>query len=287
MRSPRRLLVLLNVFVLWSAFQLYKYYKLPQNIVRRHSATSTATAGEAQSDIMASTLKFLTVAARAKHTATVIFVHGLGDSGHGWQPVASMLGSTPAFQHIKWVLPHAPEMPVTANGGLVMPSWFDIEDFGFEHDDEPGMLRTVRSLNQLITAEVDAGIPSERIVLGGFSQGAAMTLLTGLTSERKLGGLIIMSGWLPLGKKFKAMTNDHAKKIPIFWGHGQSDPLVRYQWAQRSKAFLENELGIGEAKGDSRVGLEFHGYPGLVHSAGDEELQDMQTWLGKVLPPIN
>lgn len=68
------------------------------------------------------------------------------------------------------------------------------------------MLRTVRSLNQLITAEVDAGIPSDRIVLGGFSQGAAMSLLTGLTSERKLGGLIIMSGWLPLRTKFKAVS---------------------------------------------------------------------------------
>lgn len=83
---------------------------------------------------------------------------------------------------------------------------FDIQDFSFETEDEPGMLRTVRSLNELITAEVDAGIPAERIVLGGFSQGAAMTLVTGLTSERKLAGLIVMSGWLPLRNKFKAVS---------------------------------------------------------------------------------
>ena len=82
---------------------------------------------------------------------------------------------------------------------------FDIADFDFEIEDEPGMLRTVSSLNQLITAEVDAGIPSDRIILGGFSQGAAMTLLTGLTSERKLGGLIVLSGWLPLRNKIKAV----------------------------------------------------------------------------------
>ena len=83
------------------------------------------------------------------------------------------------------------------------------------------------------------------------------------------------------------MLTDHAKKLPIFWGHGQNDPLVKFKWAQRSKVFLEGELGISEAKGDSQVGLEFHGYPGLVHSAGDEELEDMQTWLGKVLPPTS
>lgn len=81
------------------------------------------------------------------------------------------------------------------------------------------------------------------------------------------------------------MLSDHAKKIPIFWGHGQSDPLVKYQFAVRSKAFLESELGIGEAKGESKAGLEFHSYPGLVHSANDEELDDMQKWLEKVIPP--
>ncbi|KAI0686491.1 Phospholipase/carboxylesterase [Cytidiella melzeri] len=233
---------------------------------------------------MAASLKVLSVAARSKHTATIIFTHGLGDSGYGWKPVATMLGSIPEFQHIKWVLPHAPQMPVTANGGMVMPSWFDIEGFDFETEDEPGMLRTLRALNELITAEVDAGIPAERIVIGGFSQGGAMSLLTGLTAERKLAGLVVMSGWLPLRNKFKAMLSEHAKRLPIFWGHGQDDPLVKYQWAQRSTAFLDSVLGIGPAKGDSVVGVEFHAYPGLVHSASEEELEDLQTWLKKVLP---
>ena len=69
------------------------------------------------------------------------------------------------------------------------------------------MLRTSHSLNQLITAEVDAGIPANRIVLGGFSQGAAMTLLTGLTTERRLAGLAVLSGWLPLRNKAKAVSS--------------------------------------------------------------------------------
>ena len=84
---------------------------------------------------------------------------------------------------------------------------FDIHSFDFSTEDEPGMLRTVRSLNELITAEVDAGIPADRIVIGGFSQGGAMSLLTGLTTERKLGGVVVMSAWLPLKAKFKAVSN--------------------------------------------------------------------------------
>ena len=86
---------------------------------------------------------------------------------------------------------------------------FDITSFDFDRasEDESGMLKTVRQLNELITAEIDAGIPANRIVLGGFSQGAAMSLLAGLTSERKLGGIVVMSGWLPLRNKFRAVSN--------------------------------------------------------------------------------
>ena len=95
---------------------------------------------------------------------------------------------------------------MTANFGMEMPSWFDIYSFGFDgEEDEKGMLETSRSLNSLISDEVDSGIPSDRVVLGGFSQGAAMSLLTGLTSERKLGGIVSLSGWIPLRQKFKAV----------------------------------------------------------------------------------
>ena len=107
----------------------------------------------------------------------------------------------------------SPTMRVTANMGMEMPSWFDIISFGFKSDeDEDGMLKTVRSLNELITAEVDAGIPADRIVLGGFSQGGAMSILTGLTSERKLGGIACLSGWVPLRHKFEAVR--HVRYYP-------------------------------------------------------------------------
>lgn len=80
------------------------------------------------------------------------------------------------------------------------------------------------------------------------------------------------------------MANDHAKKLPIFWGHGKNDPLVRFEWAKNSVNFLKNDLGISEATKDQPTGLQFFAYPGLVHSANDEEVEDLQAWLEKVMP---
>ncbi|KAI0940286.1 hypothetical protein AcV5_001435 [Taiwanofungus camphoratus] len=232
-------------------------------------------------------LKFLTVNPRSKHTATIIFVHGLGDSGHGWKPVADVYARDNAMSHIKWILPHAHMSPVTANMGMEMPSWFDIFDFDFGgQEDEAGMLRTAHALNQLISAEIDAGIPANRVVLGGFSQGGAMSLLTGLTTERKLGGLVVLSGWLPLATKFKAMASPHIKSLPIFWGHGKRDPLVKYPLGVRSVEFLKSQLGVLPAASDSPQagGICFNSYDGLPHSTNNEELRDLLAWLKKVLP---
>ncbi|TDL29642.1 Phospholipase/carboxylesterase [Rickenella mellea] len=230
-------------------------------------------------------LRFLTVPPRTKHTATVIFVHGLGDTGAGWEPVAQMFGADNALSHVKWVLPHAPTMSVTANMGMEMPSWFDILSFGFNsEEDEPGMLKTMRSLNELVGAEVDAGMPASRIVLGGFSQGAAMSLLTGLTSERKLAGVVSLSGWLPLRAKFKSMASNCARSIPIFWGHGLDDPLVNFALGQASANFLKSEVGIPEASDGNPSGLKFKGYAGVPHSTSPQELEDVKGWLKTVLP---
>lgn len=94
-------------------------------------------------------------------------------------------------------------------------SRFDIYSFGFNtEEDEKGMLESARKINELITEEVEAGIEPSRIILGGFSQGGTMSLLTGLTGERKLGGLIVLSGWLPLRNKFKAVSEYSAQRTP-------------------------------------------------------------------------
>ncbi|RDB20092.1 Acyl-protein thioesterase 1 [Hypsizygus marmoreus] len=232
------------------------------------------------------TLKYLTVPAISKHTATVIFVHGLGDTGHGWKPVADMFRADPDLAHVKWVLPHSPIRSVKANMGMEMPSWFDIYSFGFDTDeDELGMLQSARLINQLVTAEVDSGIDASRIVLGGFSQGAAMSLLTGLTGERKLAGIAVLSGWLPLRTKFKAMASPNSASIPVFWGHGSNDPLVKFQFCKDSSDFLTKQLGMPTSNSvEECKGLTYNIYEGMGHTTNPKELDDLKTWIKKAIP---
>ncbi|KAA1466740.1 Phospholipase/carboxylesterase [Dentipellis sp. KUC8613] len=231
----------------------------------------------------------LTVPPLTKHTATVLFIHGLGDTGDGWRPVADMFQADPGLSHVKWVLPHSPSIKVTANMGLEMPSWFDIISFGFDcEEDETGMLRSAHAINQLISAEIDSGVPPERIVVGGFSQGAAMSLLTGLSNERKVAGIVALSGWAPLRHKLKAMASRHATSIPIFWGHGTHDPLVKFEFALDSIEFLKNRVGIPATtlSAPDAAGLKgicFNTYS-TGHSTTEKELDDLKGWLKKVIP---
>jgi len=225
-------------------------------------------------------LKFLTVAPRAKHTATVIFAHGLGDTGAGWQPIAEMLSMQ--LPHIKFVLPTAPIRPVTVNGGMSMNAWYDIPalagDIFNASEDGPGMRSSSHLINELITVEVDAGLDSKRIIVGGFSQGGALALLTGLTTERQLAGVIALSSRLPLRKEILMMASDNARKLPFFFGHGDVDPIVPYEFGQLSVKFLTESLGLASKN------IQFTTYPGMGHSVIDKEIADVAEWLKKVVP---
>jgi len=230
-------------------------------------------------------VKCLTIPAVAKHTATVVFVHGLGDTGYGWQPVADMFRVDPDFAHVKWVLPHSPIRSVRANMGIEMPSWYDIYSFGLDTDeDEDGMLDSANLINQVITSEIDAGIDADRIVLGGFSQGGTMCLVTGLTRERKLAGVAVLSGWLPLRNKFKSMASSTASSIPVFWAHGSIDPLVKTQYFKESSDFLVQQLGMPVAKPGDVKGLSYHLYEGIGHATTQKELDDLKEWIKKAIP---
>ncbi|KAF8240804.1 alpha/beta-hydrolase [Tricholoma matsutake] len=168
-----------------------------------------------------------------------------------------------------------------------MPAWFDINFIPLSQsafDDEPGILKSVEQINQLISTEVESGIPSSRIVLGGFSQGGAMSLVTGLTGERKLAGLLVLSGWLPLRNKIKTMTS-HAPSIPIFMGHGSADPVVDPHVAQVSAEFLTSSLGIPRSTSISECkGLIYNVYPRMGHSTVPKELDDVTQWIKQALP---
>ncbi|OAG38414.1 hypothetical protein AYO21_07397 [Fonsecaea monophora] len=223
----------------------------------------------------------LIVPALKTHTATVIMAHGLGDSGAGWVSLAETWRRRGKFEDVKFIFPNAPNIPITVNFGMRMPGWYDITNFSdLKHDfDEPGILRSRATFNKLITDEIDAGVPSNRIILGGFSQGGAMSLFTGATTPHKLGGVFGLSCYLVLGDKIKDFAkeaNGANKDTPFFMGHGDADELVKHQWGVQSAEYLRNELGHK---------VEFKTYPGLAHSADMKEIDDLEEFIKRCLPP--
>ncbi|KAL0580517.1 hypothetical protein V5O48_001504 [Marasmius crinis-equi] len=183
----------------------------------------------------------------------------------------------------------APKRAVTMNHGQVMPAWYDIKVFSINNSqlDEEGVMEGVRGIRELIEAEITGGIPCSRIVLGGFSQGAGLALLTGLTgdSNKRLAGLTALSGLLPLRDKLKELISPHATSIPIFWGTGSADPLVTIEIVEKCVEILQT-LGLTVRRGSKDVepGISFNIYDGLQHSTDPFELLDLKTWLKKVIP---
>lgn len=223
----------------------------------------------------------LAVPAMNRHTATVIFLHGLGDQGAGWIDLAVTWRRRRKFTETKFIFPNAPSIAITINGGMRMPGWYDLkalDDFSVD-EDEAGMLRSRNTVHRLIEAEIAAGIPADRIVIGGFSQGGAMSLLSGVTCQHKLGGIVSLSGYMLLKTKFKDLIPENApnKETEIFMGHGDKDPLVLPEWGQLSAEQL-GEMGY-------KVDLKM--YPGLAHSADPQEIDDFEDYLHVWIPDLD
>lgn len=210
------------------------------------------------------------IAATAKHTATIIFLHGLGDTGHGW---ASAIGAIrPPFAKV--ICPTAPTIPVTLNSGFRMPSWFDLRSLDASaNEDEAGIKKAAENIHALIQAEESAGILPERVVIGGFSQGGALALYSAFTYPHALGGVMALSCWLPLHKQFPAAAIAN-KGTPIVQCHGDCDPLVPYKWGQMTASLLKQ----------FSTKTEFKTFKGLGHSSNDEEMAFLKTFVERILP---
>ncbi|KAK6355379.1 hypothetical protein TWF696_004488 [Orbilia brochopaga] len=203
--------------------------------------------------------------------STIIFCHGLGDTGGGWSFLAEMWRSKKVLPRTAFIFPHAPKIPITCNGGMRMPGWYDIADFGnlTAREDEAGLRSSTQIIQKIITEQVEQGIDSKRIILGGFSQGGVMSLLTGLTSEMQLGGIVALSSYLPIRNQLPAMISDANRKTPIFMGHGRDDPVVRYEWGTMSRDMLLKQ----------KCNVSWHEYDGLGHSADPEEIDALEKWV--------
>lgn len=204
--------------------------------------------------------------------ATVIVLHGLGADGNDFVPVAQELRLDPVGP-VRFVFPHAPVIPVTINGGHRMRAWYDILGADLvRREDEGGLRQSLASLEDLLAQEVARGIPAERIVLAGFSQGCALALMTGLRHGKRLAGIAGLSGYLPLAASTAAERSPHNALTPIFLAHGQHDDVIPIARAQGSLDLLR-ELAYP---------VEWHDYP-MAHSVCMEEIDDLNQWLLKVL----
>ena len=221
---------------------------------------------------MATPLDTIQIETAPNPTAAVIWMHGLGADGSDFVPIVRELdlSNCPA---IRFVFPTAGTMPVTINGGYVMRAWYDIFTPDLvRREDEEGLRNSQAQIEALIAQEKARGIPAERIVLAGFSQGCAMTLQTGLRHPEKLAGLMCLSGYLPLAAKAAEERNAANQDTPIFMAHGRLDPVVVIERAEKSRDLL-TQLGYR---------IEWHEYP-MQHSVCGEEVADIGQWLGNVL----
>lgn len=188
------------------------------------------------------------------------------------------------LSHIRFLCPSALKQSVTLNFGMVMPAWFDIKGLSADApEDASGVQQTAQYIGALIDREVrQSGIPSERIVVAGFSQGGSIALYVGLTSGKKLGGILGMSTFVVCRDHVLKNLSNNGLTSPLLMCHGNEDPLVQFTWGQLS--FMAIKQIREERLGKDKSACEFKAYPGLKHSANVQELNDVAQWLQKVLP---
>ena len=202
----------------------------------------------------------------------IIWMHGLGADGNDFVPLVRELDLA-GLPGIRFIFPHAKQMPVTINGGYVMRAWYDIVGTDIaRREDEAGLRASQREVEALIAREKARGIPANRIILAGFSQGCAMTLQTGLRHPEKLAGLLCLSGYVPLADKVSNERDAASLATPIFLVHGTHDGVIPVARAHQSRDLLK-ALGYQ---------VEWHEYP-MQHSLCLEEVNDISAWLKKVL----
>lgn len=203
--------------------------------------------------------------------ASVIWMHGLGATAHDFYDIPPMLG-LPGDLDVHFVFPQAPSIPVTINGGMAMPAWYDIRSLDTRNDDVEGIERSEAQVRALIDLEVERGVPPERIVVGGFSQGGAMALQAALRHPQRLAGVMVLSAYLLLADRVEAEAAEANRDLPIFMAHGMYDPVVPYDKAELSRRRLE-ELNWQ---------VEWKSY-GMAHQVLPEEINDIGAWLSRVL----
>ncbi|MBQ0757158.1 MAG: dienelactone hydrolase family protein [Amphritea sp.] len=204
--------------------------------------------------------------------ATVIWLHGLGADGHDFEPVVPAL-KLPESLPVRFVFPNAPHQPVTVNGGMVMPAWYDILEMSIERKiDVDGLLKSVQQIEALIQREIDRGIASDRIVLAGFSQGGAVAYHAALCYPKPLAGLMTLSTYMATAELIEQQRSDVNRNIPVVIHHGTADDVVPISLGTQATEKLQ-QLGYHP---------QWHSWP-IDHGLCLEEVESIGEWLVRTL----
>lgn len=198
--------------------------------------------------------------------AAVIWLHGLGASGHDFEPVVPELG-LPDDAAVRFIFPHAPNLPVTINGGMTMPAWYDIRAMDIDRVvDTEQLMASARAVGKLVDREIEKGIPASRIIIAGFSQGGAVAYELGLSYPERLGGLLALSTYFATAESIQ--RSEASAGIPISVYHGTFDPVVPESLGVRSVETLKS-MGYDPA---------YQTFP-MEHSVCLEEVLDIGRFI--------
>lgn len=205
-------------------------------------------------------------------THSIVWLHGLGADGSDFVPIVPQLLRN-GWPPLRFVFPHAPVRPITINAGMRMRGWYDIGGFDLaQKQDEAGIRQSIGQVESLIAREAERGIPAERVILAGFSQGGAIALAGGIRHAQRLGGIVALSTYLPIAEIVASERHAANAHTPIFMAHGTFDPVVPLMLGEMSRQRL---LGFGHP-------LEWRGYP-MAHQVCPQEISDLADWLGQRL----
>lgn len=201
---------------------------------------------------------------------SIIWLHGLGADGHDFAPIASQLALNAP---VRYLFPHAPEMPVTLNDGYVMRAWYDIYTLSLGgRQDETGMRKSQAQIVQLIDSQIASGIPAAHIFLAGFSQGGAVALYTALRYPHKLAGVLGLSTYLPLAVSLSTERSAANLHLPVFMAHGSFDQVISLETGNASRLALQK----------AGYNVIWHEYA-MGHSVCPEEIDDIRVFISQIL----
>lgn len=209
---------------------------------------------------------------KGKPKAAIIWLHGLGADGHDFEPIVPELGLDD--HQVRFIFPHARQMAVTINAGMVMRAWFDIKNLSSldEEVDIEGINQSINRISAIIKTQIAQGIPAGKIIVAGFSQGGVIALYTALQYPEPLAGILALSTFLPKWDNFKQQKHLANTHTPIHIAHGSNDPVVPFLAGKHMYETLYND----------QYPVEFHHYP-MQHQLCQEEIKMIKQWLKRIL----